>query len=108
MTTPNAMPKKFNALHQQILSGLLATKPASWDRKTLVKDADGKETVVKTKILYQSLPHTTRKEVQVKNVRRGPDGVYKHDLVEVDVPVPTLAGNVSNQNLEIIAARWLK
>ncbi|QBJ01150.1 hypothetical protein PBI_ARISSANAE_65 [Mycobacterium phage Arissanae] len=28
MATPNAMPKKANPIHQQILSGLLANKPS--------------------------------------------------------------------------------
>ncbi|WXX09772.1 hypothetical protein [Mycobacterium phage MS619] len=50
MATPNAMPKKANVIHQQILSGLLAPKPATWARKTLVKDKDGKESVVKTTV----------------------------------------------------------
>ncbi|AEL17800.1 hypothetical protein TURBIDO_67 [Mycobacterium phage Turbido] len=52
MATPNAMPKKANVIHQQILSGLLATKPATWARKTLVKGADGKESVVKTTVTH--------------------------------------------------------
>lgn len=52
MATPNAMPKKANVIHQQILSGLLATKPANWVKKTLVK-VDGKEEVAKTTVTRQ-------------------------------------------------------
>ncbi|AXQ52992.1 hypothetical protein SEA_FIRINGLINE_66 [Mycobacterium Phage FiringLine] len=52
MATPNAMPKKANVIHQQILSGLLATKPATWARKTLVKGKDGKDEVVKTTVTH--------------------------------------------------------
>ncbi|ASR86165.1 hypothetical protein SEA_BOBSWAGET_60 [Mycobacterium phage BobSwaget] len=52
MATPNQMPKRTSPLHQQILSALLANKPASWSRKTIVK-VDGKEEVVKTTISHQ-------------------------------------------------------
>lgn len=78
MTTPNDMPQKANPLHTQILGELLTVRT------------------------------TTRPEVRVKNVKRGKDGVYRHDLVGVDVPVPTLAGNVSNDNVERAAKRWIR
>ncbi|QTF81487.1 hypothetical protein SEA_TARSUSIV_63 [Mycobacterium phage TarsusIV] len=76
MATPNAMPKKANVIHQQILSGLLATKPVSWARKTLVK-VDGKEEVVKTTVTHQE-------------------------------PRFALARNVSDENIDRMAQRWLR
>ncbi|AIK67781.1 hypothetical protein AVV38_gp38 [Mycobacterium phage Piro94] len=76
MATPNAMPKKANVIHQQILSGLLATKPVSWARKTLVK-VDGKEAVVKTTITHQE-------------------------------PRFPLARNVSDENIDRMARRWIR
>ncbi|AZS08265.1 hypothetical protein PBI_IRONMAN_64 [Mycobacterium phage IronMan] len=75
--TPNAMPKRANVIHQQILSGLLATKPVSWARKTLVKDKDGKEQVVKTTVTNQE-------------------------------PRFALARNVSDENIDRMAGRWLR
>ncbi|QJD50270.1 hypothetical protein SEA_IWOKEUPLIKEDIS_67 [Mycobacterium phage Iwokeuplikedis] len=67
--TPNAMPKKANVIHQQILSGLLATKPAGWVKKTLVK-IDGKEDVVKTKVSRQELRFPLAQNVSDENVDR--------------------------------------
>ncbi|AIW02958.1 hypothetical protein KIY87_gp37 [Mycobacterium phage Malec] len=75
--TPNAMPKKGNVIHQQILSGLLATKPVSWARKTIVKGKDGKDEVVKTTVTNQE-------------------------------PRFALARNVSEENIDRIAKRWLR
>ncbi len=103
----NNMPKpvaKTNLVHQQILGALIETKPVSWTRKTL----DSENNLIETKVEGTSLPHTTRKEQRVKNVRRGVDGVYRHDIVVVDVPVPTIAGNVSADNVERAAKRWIR
>ncbi|AHG24287.1 hypothetical protein KIY80_gp63 [Mycobacterium phage Benvolio] len=77
MATPNQMPKRTNPIHQQILSGLLANKPASWARKTLVKGADGKESVIKTTVTHLE-------------------------------PRFALARNVSDENIDRIASRWLR
>ncbi|QBJ04867.1 hypothetical protein SEA_ELEPHANTOON_66 [Mycobacterium phage Elephantoon] len=77
MATPNAMPKKANPLHQQILSGLLANKPATTTIKTLSKDKQGKEVVVETKVTRQVVRHP-------------------------------LAQNVSEENIDRMAARWLQ
>lgn len=45
MATPNQMPKKNNTLHQQVLAGLIETRDASWNRKVIRKDDEGKEVV---------------------------------------------------------------
>ncbi|MDP7733670.1 hypothetical protein [Mycobacterium paragordonae] len=104
MTAPKPAPRA-NLIHQQILSGLIETKPVSWQQKTIDPVTDE---VVKTTRTGFQLPHTTRSEPRVKNVKRGSDGVYRHDIVNVDVPVPTLAGNVSALNVEIAARRWMR
>ncbi|AXH50745.1 hypothetical protein SEA_SHAM4_66 [Mycobacterium phage Sham4] len=77
MATPNSMPRKVNPLHKQILTGLTKVR--------------------------QNL----RKETRVTNVRRDADGVYHHELTTKDVPVPTLAANVSQESLDRLAERWL-
>ncbi|APC43212.1 hypothetical protein SEA_JAAN_65 [Mycobacterium phage Jaan] len=74
--TPNAMPKRANVIHQQILSGLLATKPVTWARKTFVKVGD-KEELVKTTVTNQE-------------------------------PRFALARNVSDENIDRMAGRWLR
>lgn len=70
MNTPNAMPKKSSVIGQQIVSALLATKPASWVHKTLVKDADGKEAVVKHTVAGQELKFPLAQNVTDLNVER--------------------------------------
>ena len=55
MTTPNQMPKKNNSLHQQVLSNLIEARDASWNRKVLVKDDDGKETLDTVKVKRTAL-----------------------------------------------------
>ncbi|AHG23848.1 hypothetical protein CH25_gp38 [Mycobacterium phage EagleEye] len=67
--TPNAMPKKANAIHLQILSGLLATKPASWVKKTLVQ-VDGKDEVVKTTITREEPRFALSQNVSGENIDR--------------------------------------
>ncbi|QNJ55850.1 hypothetical protein SEA_PAINTERBOY_67 [Mycobacterium phage PainterBoy] len=67
--TPNAMPKKANAIHLQILSGLLATKPASWVKKTLVQ-IDGKDEVVKTTITREEPRFALSQNVSGENIDR--------------------------------------
>lgn len=57
MATPNQMPKRPNALRQQLLAGLIETKPSSWKAKTLSKDDDGNEIVETTTITSQVLRH---------------------------------------------------
>lgn len=87
--TPNAMPRKDNLLHQQILGNLLDNK------------------------------NTVRTEIREKrNARSGAAGSGratassdksgKWSNVKVDVAVPMLAGNVSNENVERAAQRWIK
>ncbi|UJD20901.1 hypothetical protein SEA_ZIMMER_63 [Mycobacterium phage Zimmer] len=76
MATPNAMPKRTNPIHQQILSALLATKPVKRTHKRFIRDADGKEHEVF--------------ETSTVNVLRSP-----------------LAANVSDENIERAARRWI-
>ena len=78
MPTPNAMPRKANGLHQQVLAGLIFTKPASWTQKTIdPASPDPKEPrVIKTK-------HSGRE-------------------------VTGLARNVSTENVDRLARRWIK
>lgn len=67
------MPKpqpKANLIHQQLLSGLIATKAVSWDRKTLSKDKDGKEVVNTTKVTRQGLRFPLAQNVSEFNVNR--------------------------------------
>ena len=55
MPTPNQMPKKPSKLRQQIVAGLIATKPSSWDRKSISKDEDGKEIVTTRRQRHDAL-----------------------------------------------------
>lgn len=86
MTTPNAMPAKRNGLHLQILSGLLDNKTTH--RTELRVKKDHKVTVVDPQ---------TREKYQLQT--------YKD--VPVKVEIPTLAGNVSELNVERAAERWV-
>lgn len=73
MATPNQMPRTTNKLHQQVLSGLLATKPTSWVKKTW---------------------NDEKKDVDTVKV----SGVE---------PRNALARNVSDENIDRAARRWL-
>ncbi|AOT24716.1 hypothetical protein PBI_STASIA_60 [Mycobacterium phage Stasia] len=64
---PKPTPKR-NLVHQQLLSGLIETKPVSWARKSLAKDKDGKEQVVKTTITRQGLRYPLAQNVSNHNV----------------------------------------
>ncbi|AGS82748.1 hypothetical protein ANNAL29_67 [Mycobacterium phage AnnaL29] len=68
MATPNAMPKRTNPLHQQILSGLLATKPVTTTVKRVVKDAAGKDQVVERKVTRQGLRFPLAQNVSEANI----------------------------------------
>ncbi|AXH46802.1 hypothetical protein SEA_ACOLYTE_59 [Mycobacterium phage Acolyte] len=70
MATPNQMPRKTNPLHQQILSGLLATKPVTSTFKKLVKGTDGKTEVAETKVTRQGLRSPLSQNVAEENVDR--------------------------------------
>ncbi|AXH48836.1 hypothetical protein SEA_STEAMY_62 [Mycobacterium phage Steamy] len=78
MATPNAMPKRTNPLHQQILAGLLATKPVSWIHKSIDPESPDpkKPRVIETKVVGRGL-------------------------------VNALAANVSDANIERAAKRWI-
>ncbi|AYD87091.1 hypothetical protein SEA_NICOLETERA_64 [Mycobacterium phage NicoleTera] len=79
MATPNAMPKRTNPLHQQILSALLATKPTSWTHKRIDPESPDpkKPRVIETKVVGQE-------------------------------PRFPLARNVSDFNIDRAAKRWLR
>jgi hypothetical protein len=67
------MPKpvaKANLIHQQILGGLIATAPVSWTRKSLTKDKDGKESVVKTRVTGTALRFPLAQNVSDFNINR--------------------------------------
>ncbi|AFL47899.1 hypothetical protein SEA_LITTLEGUY_62 [Mycobacterium phage LittleGuy] len=66
-TMPKPTPK-MNIIHQQALAALIATKPVSWDRKSLVKDENGKESVVKTKVTREGLRFPLAQNVSEFNV----------------------------------------
>lgn len=110
MTSPNAMPSKVNLIHQQILAGLIKTVPSSWKQKRIdpATAHEKKPTILETVHSRQVVPFTTRKEVRVKDVKKRADGVYTHRTEVIDVQVPTLAGNVSEANLNRAAERWIK
>lgn len=62
--------KKANLIHQQILGGLIETKPASWECKTLGRDEDGKEILRTTKQVHESLRYPLAQNVSHENVER--------------------------------------
>jgi len=67
------MPKpvaKANLIHQQILGGLIETKPVSWTHKKLAKGEDGKEVVVQTKVTREGLRFPLAQNVSGFNVDR--------------------------------------
>lgn len=69
MATPNQMPKKTSAVHQQILSGLVATKPSTWVKKSIVLK-DGEEQVVKKKVQHLETVNLLARNVSEENVDR--------------------------------------
>lgn len=70
MATPNQMPKRPNQLRQQLLSGLIETKPTSWSRKVLDKDEDGKEVVSTQKVTHDALRFPLAQNVSEESVER--------------------------------------
>ena len=70
MATPNQMPKKPNQIRQQLVSGLIDTAPASWSRKVLVKDGDGKESVETIKVSQRALKFEFAQNMSDHNVER--------------------------------------
>jgi hypothetical protein len=70
MATPNAMPKKVSPIHQQILAGLLATKPASWVHKTDVTPAERQPTIVERTITRQALRFPLAQNVSDLSIER--------------------------------------
>lgn len=68
--TPNAMPRKANPVHQQLLSGLIATKPTTRTHKVLERDGEGKEVISETKIVGTTLAFPLANNVSEENVDR--------------------------------------
>ena len=68
---PSAMPRNNSHLHQQVLAGIIKTKPASWTRKVLSKDADGKEVVNTVAVTYEgALQFPLAQNISEENVER--------------------------------------
>lgn len=63
MATPNQMPKRPNVLRQQLLAGLIETKPSSWKAKSISKDDDGKELVSTTTVTNSVLKYPLAQNV---------------------------------------------
>jgi hypothetical protein len=70
MAKPNEMPKKANPVRQQVVSNLIETRPASWTKKVLAKDADGKETVESVKVERRELKFSFALNMSEENVER--------------------------------------
>lgn len=62
--------KKANRVHQQMLAGLIETKPVSYTKKTLGRDREGKEIVVNQTVTYESLRYPLAQNVSDENVER--------------------------------------
>ncbi|AGK85828.1 hypothetical protein Chy1_0061 [Mycobacterium phage Chy1] len=78
MTTPNAMPRKANPLHQQVLGALIKTRPTVWTHKAIDPESPDpkKPRVIETKVHGRE--------------------------------VTGLARNVSEENVDRLAKRWIK
>jgi hypothetical protein len=61
---------KKNLIHQQILGGLIDTKPVSWDRKTVSKDEAGKEVIESSKVTHEALRFPLAQNVSEHSVDR--------------------------------------
>lgn len=70
MATPNQMPKKPNQIRQQVLHGLIETRPTSWTRKTLSKNEQGKEVVESVKVSHSELKSAFAQNMSDRNVDR--------------------------------------
>lgn len=70
MTTPNQMPDKRDNTGRRIVGDLIQTVPASWTRKTLRKDEEGKEKVESVTVNYQALRYPLAQNVSEENVER--------------------------------------
>jgi len=63
------MPKR-SKMRQQLLGSLIETKPTSWDRKVLSKNAEGKEVVQTVKVTHTALRYPLAQNVSELNVNR--------------------------------------
>lgn len=64
------MPKRPNRVRQQLLAGLIETKPSSWNRKVLSKDEDGKEQIDTVKVSHDALRFPLAQNISERNVER--------------------------------------
>lgn len=87
VVTPGDLNKVVN-LHNHLLKGLLENKTVSRKetRSKSIKDKKGNP----------------------KKIVTEDHDINLYEDYEVEIPVPTLAGNVSNDNVERAAKRWLK
>lgn len=68
---PNQMPKRQQSkIRQQMIAGLIETKPTSWNRKTLAKDEDGKEVVNNRMVRRDELRFPLAQNVSEESVER--------------------------------------
>lgn len=70
MATPNQMPKRPNKVKQQIVSNLIETRPASWNRKVLSKNEEGKEVVETVKVSQSELRFPLAQNLSWDSVER--------------------------------------
>lgn len=68
--TPNAMPRKANKLHQQLLASLIETKPVKSTFKSLSQDENGKEVVNTAVQVSPGLRFPLAQNVSSLNVNR--------------------------------------
>ena len=71
MTTPNAMPRNNNQIKQAVLSGLIATKPATWKKKVW---NDETKSVDEVKVSHEALRFPLAQNVSELNVERAARG----------------------------------
>ncbi|AGR46480.1 hypothetical protein ODIN_66 [Mycobacterium phage Odin] len=72
MTTPNAMPRKANQMHQQVIGDLIKTRPTTWTQKTIDPESPDpkKPRVIETKRKGSELSAGLARNVSAENVDR--------------------------------------
>lgn len=70
--TPNAMPRKANPLHQQILGSLLETRTASWVHRAIDPKSENpkKPNLIETKMAGSELVYPLARNVSEASVER--------------------------------------
>lgn len=62
--------RKQNRIRQEVLEGLIETRPVSWEKKDLAKDEAGKEIVKTSKVQHQALRFPLAQNMSEDNVER--------------------------------------